>query len=92
MTDEYFMEEALRLAEEAFSLDEIPVGAVIVRDNEIISTGYNRNRELNDPTMHAEIIAIRGACKASLMKDCRVSAVCNKRPCSMWQEPLFIQD
>jgi tRNA(adenine34) deaminase len=54
MTDEYFMEEALRLAEEAFSLDEIPVGAVIVRDNEIISTGYNRNRELNDPTMHAK--------------------------------------
>lgn len=63
MTDDNFMEEALSLAEKAFSLDEIPVGAVVVRDGEIISRGYNRNRELNDPTMHAEIIAIKGACE-----------------------------
>lgn len=84
MTDEYFMEEALRLAEEAFSLDEIPVGAVIVRDNKIISTGYNRNRELNDPTMHAEIIAIRGACNVSSnerLAGCQLYVT--KEPCSM---------
>ena len=84
MTDDFFMEEALRLAEEAFSLDEIPVGAVIVRDNEIISTGYNRNRELNDPTMHAEIIAIQGACKASAnerLTGCQLYVT--KEPCSM---------
>ena len=84
MTDDYFMEEALRLAEEAFSLDEIPVGAVIVRDNKIISTGYNRNRELNDPTMHAEIIAIRGACDAAAnerLTGCELYVT--KEPCAM---------
>jgi tRNA(adenine34) deaminase len=84
MTDDFFMERALRLAERAFSLDEIPVGAVVVRLGEIISEGFNRNRELNDPTMHAEIIAIRGACEAlanERLTGCDLYVT--KEPCAM---------
>lgn len=84
MTDEIFMEEALRLAEDAFSLDEIPVGAVIVKDGAVISRGCNRNRELNDPTMHAEIIAIRNACEFMAnerLLDCDLFVT--KEPCAM---------
>ncbi|SFQ64748.1 tRNA(adenine34) deaminase [Nitratireductor indicus] len=53
------MEEA-RLAA---SRGEVPVGAVIVRDGEILARAGNRTRELNDPTAHAEIVAIRQACE-----------------------------
>lgn len=84
MSDDDFMEEALRLAERAFSLDEIPVGAVIVLDGEIISRGYNMSRELNDPTMHAEIIAIKDACRAvsnERLTGCDLYVT--KEPCSM---------
>jgi len=84
MTDDEFMEEALRLAERAFSLDEIPVGAVIVCHGEIIATGFNRNRELNDPTMHAEIIAIREACEVianERLTGCELYVT--KEPCAM---------
>lgn len=56
-----YMREALREAEKAAELDEVPVGAVIVRGDEIISRGYNRTRTDNDPTAHAEMIAIRQA-------------------------------
>ena len=59
--DEEFMEHALLLAKEAYQRDEIPVGAVIVKDNVIIAEGSNSNREKNDATMHAEIIAIKDA-------------------------------
>lgn len=61
MTDEEFMDVALSLAGEAYGRDEIPVGAVIVKDGAVISSGSNRNREKNDATMHAEIIAIKQA-------------------------------
>ena len=60
-----YMDEALREAARAEELDEVPVGAVIVRggeyDGEIIGRGYNRTRIDNDPTAHAEMIAIRQA-------------------------------
>ncbi len=72
------------LAEMAFSLDEIPVGAIIVKEGVIISRGCNRNRELNDPTMHAEIIAIRNACEAianERLLDCDLYVT--KEPCAM---------
>ncbi|HOP28802.1 MAG TPA: tRNA adenosine(34) deaminase TadA [Spirochaetota bacterium] len=84
MTGNFFMEAALRLAERAFSLDEIPVGAVVVYHGEIISEGFNRNRELNDPTMHAEIIAIRGACEKlanERLNGCDIYVT--KEPCAM---------
>jgi len=60
-SDEYFMNEALKEAEKAFSEDEIPVGAVIVSNDKIIARGYNMTENLNDVTAHAEMIAITAA-------------------------------
>lgn len=60
-SDEYFMNEALKEAEKAFSEDEIPVGAVIVSNNKIIARGSNMTENLKDVTAHAEMIAITAA-------------------------------
>ena len=59
--DEYFMKHALLQAQTAFEGDEVPVGAVVVINNKIISRGYNQVEKLNDPTAHAEIIALTSA-------------------------------
>ncbi|MCL2876419.1 MAG: tRNA adenosine(34) deaminase TadA [Betaproteobacteria bacterium] len=59
--DERFMREALALAREAGAVGEVPVGAVVVRDGEIIGCGYNQPITSHDPTAHAEIIALRNA-------------------------------
>lgn len=53
---------ALQEAEKAFEDGEVPVGAVIVKDDRIISRGYNQVERLKDPTAHAEMIAITSAC------------------------------
>lgn len=55
------MGDALDLAHAAITVDEVPVGAVIVRDGKIIGQGHNRTRIDHDPTAHAEIVAIRQA-------------------------------
>jgi tRNA(adenine34) deaminase len=60
---EQFMQEALQLAQKAMTLDEVPVGAIVVLDNEIIGRGYNCPIVTSDPTAHAEIIALRDAAK-----------------------------
>ncbi len=70
-SDEYFMREALKLAERAFAENEVPVGAVIVRDGVIIGKGYNQREMLNDPTAHAEMIAITSA--ATAVEDWRLN-------------------
>ncbi len=57
--DDYFMREALLLAEEARRSGEVPVGAVVVANNEIIGRGYNKVITSSDPTAHAEIVALR---------------------------------
>ena len=57
------MSEALREAEKAGALGEIPIGAVVVRDGEIIGRGHNLTETEKDPTAHAEMIAIRQAAK-----------------------------
>ncbi|MBQ1182843.1 MAG: nucleoside deaminase [Clostridia bacterium] len=59
-----FMNEALALAKKAGSLGEIPVGAVVVKDGEIIATGMNRRESENNALGHAEIEAISNACKS----------------------------
>ncbi len=56
-----FMFEALKQAEIAYEEDEVPIGAVVVKDNKIIGKGYNQVEKLNDATAHAEIIAITSA-------------------------------
>ncbi|MCB0516278.1 MAG: nucleoside deaminase [Chitinophagales bacterium] len=60
-SDEYFMREALRQAKLAFEADEVPVGAVVVINNRIIGRAYNQVITLNDPTAHAEMLAITAA-------------------------------
>ncbi len=62
--DQTWMALALALARRARDADEVPVGAVIVRDNEIIGRGWNRNVGLHDPCAHAEIMALREAGEA----------------------------
>ena len=59
--DELWMEEALRCAQRALEAGEVPVGAVVVCDGEIVGRGWNRNITDSDPTAHAEIIALREA-------------------------------
>jgi tRNA(adenine34) deaminase len=61
--DEAFMRHALELAREAAALEEVPVGAVIVKDGEIVGEGYNRPISSRDPTAHAEIVALREAAR-----------------------------
>jgi tRNA(adenine34) deaminase len=60
---ETFMREALFEAERAVENDEVPVGAVVVSDEKILSRAHNRAIYMNDPTAHAEILAIREACR-----------------------------
>ena len=64
ISDDYFMGEALRLARMAYEADEVPVGAVIVRDAKIIARAHNQVELLKDATAHAEILAITQAAQA----------------------------
>ena len=61
MTDEYFMMQALKEARKAFEEDEVPVGAVVVVNEKVIARGHNMVERLNDPTAHAEMIALTSA-------------------------------
>jgi len=69
--NEKYMKKALMLAKKAYDLDEVPVGAVIVKDDKIIASSYNKREKTNDATSHAEINAIRRACK--VISDFRLS-------------------
>ncbi|MFT4926481.1 MAG: tRNA(adenine34) deaminase [Phenylobacterium sp.] len=62
-TDELWMEKALELAAVAESKGEIPVGAVLVKDGEVVGQGYNASILLSDPSAHAEMMAVREAGK-----------------------------
>jgi tRNA(adenine34) deaminase len=59
--DELWMEEALRAAQRALEAGEVPVGAVVVCDSQIVGRGWNRNLTDSDPTAHAELVALREA-------------------------------
>jgi tRNA(adenine34) deaminase len=78
------MRAALDKAREAFAADEIPVGAVISRDGEVIASARNQNREEGDPTLHAEIAVIRKAC--AIIGNERLTGYdlyVTKEPCAM---------
>ena len=82
--DEQFMREALSLAEQGAALGEVPVGAVLVQDGEIIGRGFNSPIALNDPSAHAEVQAIRDA--AAHLKNYRLpntTLYVTLEPCSM---------
>lgn len=79
-----FMQEALREAEIAFQLGEVPIGAVIEKDGQIIARGHNMTETLKDPTAHAEMTAIRQA--ARILGGWRLtgcSLYVTVEPCSM---------
>src|SRR6266436_2429764 len=82
--DETFMQEALRLAMKARATDEVPVGAVVVREGKIISRAYNQVELLKDATAHAEMLAITEA-EAAVgdwrLTDCDLYVT--KEPCPM---------
>jgi len=60
-TDEFYMAKALQLAEQAGAAGEVPVGAIVVKDGEIVGKGFNQPISGCDPTAHAEIVAMRNA-------------------------------
>ncbi|WP_018248333.1 tRNA adenosine(34) deaminase TadA [Orenia marismortui] len=60
---QYYMKEALKEAKKAFAKDEVPIGAIIVKDKKIIARAHNLKEKLQDPTAHAEILAIHKAVK-----------------------------
>ena len=68
--NEKFMKKAMSLARSAYELDEVPVGAVIVCDGKVVASAYNKRESSFDATAHAEILAIKKACKK--IKDFRL--------------------
>lgn len=78
------MKQALNLAKNALSHEDVPIGAVIVKDNKIISRGKNQVQLRKNPTLHAEIIAINKACKklgTKFLNDCDIYVTLE--PCAM---------
>lgn len=63
-TDEHFMRLALELAARAGEAGEVPVGAVVVKDGEVLGRGVNAREATGDPTAHAEVLAVRDAARA----------------------------
>jgi len=61
--DNYFMKEAICEAVKAYRLKEIPIGAIVVKNDKIVGRGHNLKETLKDATLHAEILAIKDACK-----------------------------
>ncbi len=90
LSDEYFMQQALKLAQRAFDEDEIPVGALVVCDNKIIGKGYNQTERLNDVTAHAEMLALTAAFSAlnsKYLKECTLYVTLE--PCVMCAGALY---
>src|SRR6266702_3981358 len=84
LNEEYFMREALRMAQKGYDADEVPVGAVVVREGKIIARAYNQVELLKDATAHAEMLALTQA-EAAVgdwrLTDCDLYVT--KEPCSM---------
>ena len=84
MDDNYFLNEALKYAKTACGKDEVPIACVITKDNKILSKGYNKRERTKDATAHAEILAIKKACKK--LKSWRLSdciLYVTLQPCTM---------
>lgn len=78
------MQQAFLLAEQAYEEKEVPVGAVIVKNDRVIGKGYNQTERLNDPTAHAEMLAISAACATlgqKYLQDCTLYVTLE--PCPM---------
>jgi len=83
-SDEFFMQQALREARRAYAATEVPIGAVIVKDDKIIARGWNQVESLKDATAHAEMLALTAA--QQVMGDWRLEGCTlyvTKEPCPM---------
>ena len=84
MTDEYFLQDAIRQAVKAYEADEVPVGAVVVREGAVIARAWNQVELLKDATAHAEMIALTAA--EAAVGDWRLTGCTlyvTKEPCPM---------
>ena len=84
------MDSAIRMAEKAFSKSEVPVGAVVVWDHQIIARGYNQVERLTDATAHAELIAITSASNymgSKILDECTLYVTLE--PCPMCAGAMF---
>lgn len=84
MTDDIYMRQALDQAQNAWTLGEVPVGAVVVKEGRVIATGFNQPIGTHDPTAHAEIMALRAA--ASILGNYRLPGCelyVTLEPCAM---------
>jgi len=82
--NEYYMKLAIKQAKKALKYNEVPVGAIIVKNNKIISKAFNKKEQKHDVTKHAEIIAISKACKKIKnwrLDDCEIYVT--MEPCMM---------
>lgn len=89
-SDEAFMKEALKEAQKAYDANEVPVGAVIVSNNQIIARGHNLTERLNDVTAHAEMQAFTSAANyinGKYLKDCTLYVTLE--PCVMCAGAAF---
>ena len=78
------MSQAIQQAHKAIQIDEVPIGAVITHNNQVIGRGYNQREHLHDPTAHAEILAITAA--SNTLEDWRLNdctLYVTKEPCPM---------
>ena len=85
-----FMIRAIELSIKSVNSGTGPFGAVIVKDNQIISEGFNKVTLANDPTLHAEIVAIRSACKSLnnfILRGCDLYTTCE--PCPMCLSAIY---
>ena len=83
-SDEYWMQQALELASRAEAEGEVPVGAIIVKDNQLIAEGWNHPIQSHDPSAHAEMMAMRAA--GNILKNYRLvdtTLYVTLEPCSM---------
>ena len=90
LNHDYYMNEALKLANLAFDEGEIPVGAVVVCNGQIVAKGYNQTEKLQDVTAHAEMLAITAASQklgAKYLKDCTLYVTLE--PCVMCAGALY---
>lgn len=88
--DNYFMKQALNEAHKAYELGEVPVGAVVVSNNQIIARGHNHTEQLNDVTAHAEMIAVTAASnflQNKYLDDCTLFVTLE--PCVMCAGALY---
>ncbi len=90
-THESWMEQAFREAEKAFEKDEVPIGAVVVADGMVVGRGFNMVETLQDPTAHAEVIAITAAANSRnswRLEDATLYVT--KEPCPMCAGAIYL--